>query len=119
MKFNRKTDTEQRTREFVDKRDKSAPKHIYEDPRGQETIERAINEILRNEKLVGFTIVAILSKDTKDPLDMQVLEVGGGMLNLMQQIVMAKSLQTTAERAMADTEALLKHIEEKRAEEKE
>lgn len=118
MKFNKKVKEEKHTAEFVDTRDKSRATKIQDDPRGQETIERAINEILKNPKLLGFNMVAVMSKGTGDPMDINVMDVGGGILNPLQQIVLAKSLQDAAERAMRDTEELLKHIEEKRAKEK-
>lgn len=119
MAFKKTTKEEKRTREFVDTRDKTKFTNIHDDPRGQETIERAINEILKNPNLLGFNMVAVMSKGTSDPRDINIMDVGGGLLNPLQQIVLAKSLQDAAERAMRDTEELLKHIEEKIAKKKE
>lgn len=119
MVLKKKIKERKHTTEFVDTQDKSSPTNIHEDPRGQETIERVINEVLKNPNLLGFNLVAIMSEGTSDPMKVNILDIGGGLLNPLQQIALAKSLQEAADRTMRDTAGLLKHIEEKIAKEKE
>lgn len=119
MVFKKTTKEKKHTVKFLDGKDANRRIRFQDDPRGKETIERAIKEILENPRLMGFNMVAIIDKDNDDPEDFNILDVGGGVLNPLQQIALAKRLQDAAERAMEDTHELLKHIEEKIAKMKE